>query len=77
MTNACHRFDTNKVHYYVRSSGLRISKVVLLNRVSHPKTIYGLGWPQKKTQSCFEQNQFQTDEGSCGEGFQQKMLKNT
>ena len=43
MTKPCHRFDTIKVHYYVRSSGLRIPEGLLLSRVSHPNPIYDLG----------------------------------
>ena len=28
MTKACHRFDTNKVHYCIRSSGVPVSDEV-------------------------------------------------
>jgi len=79
MTKRCHRFDTKRVHYYVRSSRLPGPEGVLLSRVSHPNPIYDLGWPQRTDNPVLSKNKSIQMKDSSGEGTAKTkvLLKNT
>ena len=74
MTKACHRFDTIRVHYMVRSSRLPIPEGVTPGRVSHPNPIYGLGEALYGTSSpVLNKIKSRQMNDSCGEGSQMKI----